>query len=85
MSNGELKYFVSNDPEDTPAEQFRKLASTRWPIEQSFQERGTNSGLDHYAGRSWNLFHRHFFLVFILHRFLQMMRKNFSAYYEQLS
>jgi hypothetical protein len=50
----------------------------RWPIEQCFEECKTNLGMDHYEGRSWNLWHRHMIFVFVAHLFLLELRLRFQ-------
>jgi hypothetical protein len=48
LSDGTVKYSVSNAPADTPAEKFRKLAARRWPIDSLYEECNPNLGLGHY-------------------------------------
>ena len=75
LSDGSLKYSISNAPADIPAGELRKQALRRWPIEQSFEECKRDLGMDHYEGRSWVGWHRHILLVFIGHLFLLGIRK----------
>ena len=75
LSDGSLKYSISNAPADISVEELRKQALRRWPIEQSFEECKRDLGMDHYEGRSWVGWHRHILLVFIGHLFLLTIRK----------
>ncbi|MDR3203858.1 MAG: hypothetical protein LBV23_03820, partial [Deltaproteobacteria bacterium] len=75
----------SNAAEDTPAEKFTELALRRWPIEQCFEECKSDLGLDHYEGRFWIGWRRHFLIVFVVHLFLQLMRGKFSVNFDDLS
>jgi len=75
LSDGSLKFSISNAPADIPVEELRKQALRRWPIEQSFEECKRDLGMDHYEGRSWVGWHRHILLVFIGHLFLLTIRK----------
>jgi SRSO17 transposase len=85
VNNGDLRYAVSNLPEETPIEKLRELANRRWAIEQCFKEGKSSLGLDHYEGRSFDGFHRHLIFVFLAHLFLLGMRKEFSVDYDRLS
>lgn len=49
----EVKYFLSNAPEDTPLATLLHIAFSRWHVERLFQESKTEVGLDHYEGRTW--------------------------------
>jgi len=77
LSDGSLKYSISNAPADIRIEVLRKQALRRWPIEQCFEECKRDLGMDHYEGRSWIGWHRHLLLVFIGHLFLLTIRKTF--------
>jgi len=77
LSDGGLKYSISNAPADIPREELRKQALRRWPIEQSFEECKRDLGMDHFEGRSWVGWHRHLLLVLIGHLFLLTIRKTF--------
>jgi SRSO17 transposase len=78
LSDSSLKFSICNAPADTPVETLRKMALMRWPIEQCFEECKSNLGMDHYEGRSWNLWHRHMAFVFIVHLFLLELRLLFK-------
>ena len=77
LSDGSLKYSISNAPADIPKEELRKQALNRWPIEQCFEECKRDLGMDHYEGRSWTGWYRHILLVFIGHLFLLTIRKTY--------
>lgn len=77
-SDGQIKFAISNAPEDIP---FRKLctASTmRWPIEQCFKEGKDQIGMDHYEHRSWPAWHRHMVYAFLALNFLLRLRIRFK-------
>jgi len=78
LSDNTLKFSLCNAPSDTPVETLRALAIMRWPIEQCFEECKSNLGMDHYEGRSWNLWHRHMIFVFVAHLFLLELRLRFQ-------
>jgi SRSO17 transposase len=85
VNNGDIRYAISNMPEDTPIEKLRELSNRRWPIEQCFKEGKSSLGLDHYEGRSYYGLYRHLLFVFLIHLFLLRIRKEFSVDFEQLS
>ena len=45
---GEVKYFLSNAPADTPAEVLLHVAFSRWHIERLFEEAQSHIGIDHF-------------------------------------
>ncbi|MDR1049986.1 MAG: transposase, partial [Deltaproteobacteria bacterium] len=85
LSNGEIKYAISNAPEDTPLSKFTEVATMRWPIEQCFEECKSQLGMSQFEGRSWKGFHRHLNIVFVAHLFIQMMRLKYSVKVDQLT
>jgi SRSO17 transposase len=55
----EVAYYLSNAPADTSLETLARIASTRYTIEQCFEEGKDDLGLDQYEVRSWPSWHRH--------------------------
>jgi SRSO17 transposase len=76
--NGQLKYALSNAPEDTALSELIRVSGSRWPIERCFQEGKSELGLDHYEHRSWPAWHRHMRLVFLAHLFLLRLRVKYK-------
>jgi SRSO17 transposase len=75
-ADGEIKYALSNAPEDLQMREFVRVSRARWPIERCFQEDKSELGMDHYEHRSWRAWHRHMRLVFLAQLFLLRLRKN---------
>jgi SRSO17 transposase len=71
---GEVKWYCSNLPEDTPLHRLVELAYSRWPIEQFYEDAKGECGLDHYQGRRWDGLHRHLALVMLAYSFLARQR-----------
>ena len=71
---GEVKWYVSNLPADTPLHRLVELAHSRWPIEQFYEDAKGECGLDHYQGRRWDGLHRHLALVMLAYSFLACQR-----------
>jgi len=67
---GEMKYFLSNAPQDTPAAQLAGLSAARWPVEQGIEDCKDELKMNQYAMRSWRGWHHHMTLVMIAHLFL---------------
>jgi SRSO17 transposase len=76
--NGQIKYALSNAPEDEPLSELIRVSAARWPIERSFQEGKSELGLDHYEHRSWPAWHRHMRLVFLAQLFLLQLRLKYK-------
>jgi len=73
-ADGELKYYVSNAPEDTPLSSLDRAATLRWPIEQCFQECKGFLGMDHYECRTVTGWNRHMLFVMIAQLFLRLLQ-----------
>jgi SRSO17 transposase len=78
LSDGTLKYTISNAPSDTPKKVLDEQSLKRWPIEQCFEECKDQLGMDHCESRSWNSWHRHIILVFIAYLFIMTLRFQFK-------
>lgn len=76
--NGQIKYALSNAPEDTPLQTLTEASTMRWSLEQCFQEAKGELGLDHYENRSWTGWHRHMLYVFLAQLFLLKLRFKFK-------
>jgi SRSO17 transposase len=72
--DGQIKYAISNAPENMPLAELAQAAVMRWPIEQCFQEGKSQLGMDHYEHRSWPAWHRHMIYVFLALHFLLRLR-----------
>jgi SRSO17 transposase len=73
-ARGEVKWYYSNLPADTPRQRLVELAHSRWPIEQFYEDAKGECGLDHYQGRRWDGLHRHLALVMLAYSFLARQR-----------
>jgi len=78
LNSNEIKYYLSNAPEDTSFEEMCRVSTLRWPVEQCFQEGKSNLGMDQYEHRSWEAWHRHMTFVFIAQLFLLKLRHKFK-------
>lgn len=67
----EIKYFVSNAPEDTLLKTLVRVAFSRWHVERCFQDCKTELGLNHAELRNYKGLHRHLILTAINYFFLQ--------------
>ena len=46
LDGSEPRYYLSNDPEDTPLETLAYVGGSRWRIETEFETEKSNVGLD---------------------------------------
>lgn len=72
--DGELKFFLSNAPLDTPLTTFVWLSGMRWPVETCFEHSKQEIGLGDYQVRSWTGWHHHMTLCILAHAFLVRMQ-----------
>jgi SRSO17 transposase len=68
------KYYLSNQPRNTPLKRLASLIKARWSCEQVHQQLKEELGLDHFEGRSWRGLHRHALLTMLAFTFLQHLR-----------
>lgn len=74
VSDGELKCYLSNAPEDTPLPEFARLSGMRWPIETCFEDGKQQLGMGDYQVRSWRGWHHHMTLCILAHFFLVRLK-----------
>lgn len=67
---GEIKYFLSNAPVDTPVTKLLWVAFSRWRVERCFEDFKGEIGLDHWEGRRWLGLRRHLILSTVSYLFL---------------
>lgn len=70
----EIAYYLSCAPKQTPLERLAQVASTRYTVEQCFEEAKGEAGLDHYEVRHWQSWHRHITLSMMAHAWLASIR-----------
>lgn len=75
---GEIKYFFSNAPPNTPLETLLRVAFSRWRVERCFEDQKGELGLDHWEGRSWLGLTRHLILSAVSHLFLAKARQTLA-------
>jgi SRSO17 transposase len=75
LSDGAVKYYVSNAGRHISVRQMVEWAHERWKIEQGYQQLKEELGLDHFEGRSWRGLHHHLTLCFMAYCFLQTAKK----------
>jgi SRSO17 transposase len=72
--DGEVRYALSNLPEQTTRSEAVRLWKQRWRVEQGHQQMKEELGLDHFEGRSWRGFHHHAAMVLLAYGFLLLER-----------
>ena len=70
VATGEVKYFISNAPADTPVERLLRVAFSRWNVEHTFRVVKSEIGFGHYEGRSYEALMRHMILCLIVMGFV---------------
>lgn len=71
----EVKFFLSNAPEETPVQTLLLVAFSRWRVERCFEDQKQEVGLDQWEGRRWLGLKRHLILTSISYLFLARVRK----------
>jgi len=75
---GEVKYFLSNAPEDAPLGVLLHVAFSRWHIERIFREAKNEAGLDHYEGRRYVGLRRHLVITALSVLFLAEQKQRLA-------
>jgi SRSO17 transposase len=70
----EVKFFVSNAPEETPVQTLLLVAFSRWRVERCFEDQKQELGLDQWEGRRWLGLKRHLILTSISYLFMARVR-----------
>ena len=69
-ATGEVKYFLSNAPADTPVEKLLRVGFSRWNVEHTFRVVKTEIGFSHFEGRSYVALMRHMILCLVVMGFV---------------
>ena len=83
LADGEMAFFSTWCPKDTPIETLVQVEGQRWAIEDSFETAKTELGLAHNETRSWHGWHRHVSLVMLAFAILAVTRHRANAAAEQ--
>ena len=78
LNQGELKFFISNAPEQTSAGKLLLVALSRWRVERCFQDQKSEIGLDQYEGRRYIGLKRHLVLSMVSYLFLAQVRQEWG-------
>ena len=70
----DLAFYLSNAPAETALLTLAQVASTRYTVEQCFEEAKGETGLDEYEVRHWHSWHRHITLSMMAHAWLASVR-----------
>ena len=73
-ASGERKFYLSNQPPETPLRALAAAIKARWVCEQAHQQLKQELGLGHFEGRSWTGLHRHALMACIAFTYLQHLR-----------
>jgi SRSO17 transposase len=73
--SGEIKYYVSNAPAETPLETLALVTGCRYRVEELFEEGKSYLGMAQYEARAWSSWHHHMSLVGLAHLFVTLTRQ----------
>jgi SRSO17 transposase len=71
----DLKYYVSNASEQTPWQHIALAGSTRWRVEEGFEDGKMHLGMADYEARSWSSWHHHMALVALAHLYVTLTKR----------
>lgn len=79
IADGDLAFFSTWCPLDTPIETLVRVEGHRWAIEDSFEAARNELGLDHNETRSWHGWNRHVSLVMLAFAMMATIRHHANA------
>jgi SRSO17 transposase len=74
----EIKFFVSNAPQETGVGTLLLVAFSRWRVERCFQDDKSEIGLDQFEGRRYLGLKRHLVVSAVSHLFLAKVRQEWG-------
>lgn len=82
--SGEVKYFISNAPEETKPEVILKVVFSRWHIERIFEDGKGEVGMGHFEVRNYLSLKRHMIITMLSFLFLarstEMLKEKKSSF-----
>ena len=78
LDGSELRYHLSNAPEDTPLETLAYVGGSKWRIETEFETEKGEVGLDEYETRSWAGWHHHIAMCLLGGAFLLGLQQDWG-------
>jgi SRSO17 transposase len=78
LATGEIKFYLSNAPADTPLPTLVRISGMRWPIETCFEEGKQHLGMGDYEVRTWKGWHHHMTLCILAHHFLVRVQHKYK-------
>jgi SRSO17 transposase len=72
----EVDYYFSNASEETTLDEFALVTSTRWRVEEYFEDAKTHLGMADYETRAWTSWHHHMALVALAHFIVTLTRRD---------
>jgi SRSO17 transposase len=66
LATGEVKYFISNAPPQTPLAKLLRVGFRRWNVEHTFRVSKTEIGFGHFEGRNYVALMRHLILCLLV-------------------
>lgn len=76
LNPDEIKYFLSNAPEETSVQTLLLVAFSRWRVERCFEDQKQELGLDQWEGRRWLGLKRHLIITSVSYLFLARVQKD---------
>ncbi len=81
----EIKYSLSNAPEDTSVLRLAQMQGQRFLVERAFEDAKSECGMADYQVRKWRAWHCHMTLVFLVMLFMLEARVMYRGLYPILS
>jgi SRSO17 transposase len=72
----EATYYLSNADEETTLEELALVVSTRWRVEEYFENAKKHLGMADYETRAWTSWHHHMALVALAHFIVALTRRD---------
>jgi SRSO17 transposase len=79
LKRDEIKYFVSNSPQEESLEMLLHVAFSRWRVERCFEDEKSELGLSHFEVRNYRSLRRHMIVTAVSYLFLAQVHQNWRG------
>jgi SRSO17 transposase len=76
LEKTDLKYYVSNAPEETPWQELALASGARWRVEECLEDGKMYLGMAACEARSWSSWHHHMALVALAHLYVTLTKRD---------
>jgi len=81
----DLKFYISNAPEETPWQNIALAGAARWRVEECLEDGKMHLGMAACEARSWSSWHHHMGLVALAHLYVTLTKREIKHHVPELT